>query len=195
MAMCKQAFDNLCRQRQPQPFQPFSQISEPYSSVKRKSGMEFHSASYEQQRPYVEPAAKRRQSAAEPKVAGRELAPKPSNGSPGPMGAVPGKVPKKRGRPSKADQERQRQEAIAKGGIMAPATAIPFSTASPKAHAEEYNINYPAPTPTAMTTGTFYDPTQLSPPDGDTSQSTPQSRDSPGKTKRKPAPKPKVGCC
>lgn len=184
MAMCKNAYNTLCGLSHGQIFQPFVPMSEPHPSAKRKSD-----TNYYEQRSYVESPAKRRQSAAEMKVAGRELAPKPSNGSPGPMGAAPGKVPKKRGRPSKADVERTKQEAIAKGVIMAP---DPVSTMSPKIALEGYS-SYPiAPAPPMATTGTFYDPTQRSTPDRDTSQPALQSKDSPGKTKRKPAPKPKV---
>lgn len=185
MAMVKNAFEVLFRPSQSQTFQTIPHIPISQSSNKRKSGPEV----YEQRSMLDPPPAKRRQSAVETKSLARELAPKPSNGSPGPTGSMTGKTPKKRGRPSKADVERNKAEAIAKGVIMAPMTTIP--TGSPKLPVEEASGYAPiAPNPPMPMTGTFYDPTLKTSSETDAAEMHPG--DSPGKKKRKPPVKPKV---
>lgn len=184
MAMVKKAFEVLFRPSQSQTFQTIPHIPISQTSNKRKSGPEVYD-----QRSMHDPPAKRRQSAVETKSLARELAPKPSNGSPGPTGSIAGKTPKKRGRPSKADVERNKAEAIAKGVIMAPIMTIP--TGSPKIPGEEAG-GYAAiaPNPPMAMTGTFYDPTIKS--SSETEIAEMHQGDSPGKKKRKPPVKPKV---
>jgi hypothetical protein len=185
VTMCKNAFSILFRPSQPPPpFHPIPHLPGPITTNKRKSGAEIYDP-----RAYVEPPTKRRQSIIETKPGARELAPKPSNGSPSPMGSVPGKVAKKRGRPSKADVERNKAEAIAKGVIMAP--TMTMATPSPQGAPDEVgSYSNLAPNLPTASKGTFYDPTLKGTFEVESPR--PYPGDSPGKKKRKPPAKPKV---
>jgi hypothetical protein len=186
MAMCKKAFEMLHRPSQTPTFQAIPHVA-PGAQIsnKRKAGPESND-----QRTMTDPVPKRRQSTTETKSGTREIAPKPSNGSPGPVGSMTGKIPKKRGRPSKADVERNKQEAIAKGVIMAP--IITLSTGSPQRPPDDTSGYAPiAPTPLTSTTGTFYDPTVRSTSEPESQES--QPGDAAGKKKRRPPIKQKVG--
>lgn len=129
--------------------------------------------------------------------AARDILPKPTsaNGSPLPFSPLPGPpppVPKKRGRPSKADVELRQQEAIARGEVLPPSATTGTRTLTPKPPFKQATRDEPSRglTVLAPMTGTG--------PSTDHSmgahyQTEPSMVDSPGRKKRQRAPvKPKV---
>lgn len=159
-------------------------LSVPHNPNKRKSAPEIYT-----QQPSAESASKRRQSGVEIIPGARELAPKPSNGSPSPMGALPGKPLKKRGRPSKADQERKHAEAIARGEVIAPTMTTQMGTF--QAPSEEPSGYAPiAPSPSMVAPATTYESHLKEAGESEVKQTPPG--DSPGKKKRKPPPRARV---
>lgn len=121
MKECIAAFESLHQNLLPSPNFPSSLAIPPTatsSSIKRKSVPDNLEIS-------TGPAQKRRQSGTDLAPA-RIIQPKPaSNGSPRPFPSpLSGALPKKRGRPSKADVEARHAEAIARGEVIPTARTL-----------------------------------------------------------------------
>lgn len=104
-------------------FESLTSTTPSTSSNKRKSTSQFFE-------PFTDSSRKRRQSGIDTITAARNIQPKPAaNGSPFSSGqALSTSVPKKRGRPSKADIEARQAEAAARGEILpVPAPKTPSS--------------------------------------------------------------------